>query len=442
LSFKELAKMIAKKSMVSASVLVLAALSLLLSLYSCSFRPGRLELCKDIEQTPLTPVSGSTPSLVLEDPGTIIVLHGNGCAHTNKAPDLKVEQSVSIPSYANKAAVFLNGWKMGYSGGDHHVLGMTAAVGKINVQPGKVTWQAFGALGDSGFDKSIDWCYYYTVVAWNDTNLHAFVDQDDANYFCKGESPSGSDNFFYSSNAGTNTALASFASFLSNANFASSRRVALLPRGFGYDWFPDDHHILQVGYNMGHGETFIEDRSYKKAEGELHPLPTPPNGRVDSGFVSWITSAIFKDNDKRRDYNFGEFVSGMSGSDVDEIDPPFSILPIDGPGFFGACLGAPAGVQKQDVVIDNVPYAYAVPMLTGWDLSYGCMGDHHVREIGIWIDNLHYDRPPNASTGTLRYTVFSTLHDDSSNWGSSQYKVSILGLRRLAGGGTVKGAKP
>ena len=151
--------------------------------------------------------------------------------------------------------------------------------------------------------------------------------------------------------------------------------------------------------------------------------------------MSWNTYGIYKDNDARRDYRMGELVSGMGGPDVGVIQPPFSILPYDGPGWFSACLGAPAGVQTKDVVIDNVPYAYAIPMLTGWELGYGCEGDHHVREVGIWIDNLHYDRAPNASSGTVRYTVSSVLHDDSGHWQSYQHKVSILELRPLVGGG-------
>ena len=72
-------------------------------------------------------------------------------------------------------------------------------------------------------------------------------------------------------------------------------------------------------------------------------------------------------------------------------------------------------------------------MLTGWELGYGC-DDHHVREIGMSIDNLHYDRAANAPTGTLRYTVSSTMHDDSNHWQHSLHKVTILGLRALPGG--------
>lgn len=432
-----------KNLLLRAVFLSVGAAVLALFLQACPFHHGAVEICRLIEGLPLTPASTPPPALVFEDPGTIKVMHGSACAHINKGPYMKVEQSLNIPDYANKAAVFLNGWKLKYSGGDHHVMAMATALGKIKVEPKNLTWQAVGALTDDGQDKAIDWCYYYTVIAWNDVNLHAFVDQGDADYFCKsGGTPSGSDNFFYTSNTGTNTALSSFPSFLYNANFASGPTTAVLPRGFGFNWSPDDHHLLQVAYNLEHSETFIQDQPYKKAHGELHPLPTPPTGRAGSGFVSWNTSAIFKDNDTRRDYDFGEFVSGMGGPDVGVIQPPFSILPYDGPGWFSACLGAPAGVQTKDVVIDNVPYAYAIPMLTGWELGYGCEGDHHVREVGIWIDNLHYDRAPNASSGTVRYTVSSVLHDDSGHWQSYQHKVSILELRPLVGGVPVKQTIP
>jgi hypothetical protein len=55
--------------------------------------------------------------------------------------------------------------------------------------------------------------------------------------------------------------------------------------------------------------------------------------------------------------------------------------------------------------------------------------DHHVREIGISIDNLHYDKDPNASSGRLRYTVSSVLRDDSNHGHGVRHKVTVLGLR-------------
>lgn len=419
-----------------AFLFVAGAIALLLP--SCHFCPSAGEICAEIEQLPITPATNQTSNTVLEDAGTIKVIHGSQSGHVDHSAWMKMEQTMPIPAYADKAAVFLNGWKLGYSDGDHHVAGMSAAVGRISVQPGKISWQAFCALADDGGDKPIDCTYYFTVVAWNSTNLHAFVDQDDSSQFCKGgKTPGSSDNFFYESNTGFATALAWFTSFLTNPNFSSGRTVAILPRGFGFNFNgcpSGDHHLLQVACNFDHAETVIQNGNYAKGEGTLHPLPSPPNGRIDSGFVSWNTATIFKDNDTRRDYLFGEFVSGLGGPDVDVVDPPFYIVPVDPTGIISTgCIPSPAGPQTEKITVDNIPYTYAIPMLTGWNFQYPCR-DNHVREIGTWIDEFKYDKLPTAN-GTLTYTITSILHDDSNNGGLCSNKVSILGLRRTAGAG-------
>lgn len=72
-------------------------------------------------------------------------------------------------------------------------------------------------------------------------------------------------------------------------------------------------------------------------------------------------------------------------------------------------------------------------MLTGWDIGYS-VSDQHVRELGIWIDDLRYDRPPGAVTGTLRCKVYSIVKDDDTfpdNY--YRHKVTVLGLGSLVG---------
>ena len=72
-------------------------------------------------------------------------------------------------------------------------------------------------------------------------------------------------------------------------------------------------------------------------------------------------------------------------------------------------------------------------MLTGWDLQYECE-DHHVERIEVFLANFEYVEDPTAATGTLNYTIFSTLRDDSDNGHIAKYKVSILGFNELGGG--------
>jgi hypothetical protein len=157
--------------------------------------------------------------------------------------------------------------------------------------------------------------------------------------------------------------------------------------------------------------------------------------------VSWETYGIFKDDNTRRDYLFGEIVSGLGGNDVAVIQPPFSILPKeeDESSFFdiftgSGCISSPLAVQTQEFVIENIPYTYAIPVLTGWELSSDlCIGDEHVNELGIRIDEWRYEKIPGIP-GTLRYKLASRL--SSGTEGGYRHKVAVLGLKPEARGTT------
>jgi hypothetical protein len=130
-----------------------------------------------------------------------------------------------------------------------------------------------------------------------------------------------------------------------------------------------------------------------------------------------------------RDYWFGEVVSGLGGTDVGVVQPPFSILPVEGSFICGELGGT--GVKSEEFDIENIPFEYAIPMLTGWELHYLC-GDHHVKEIGVWIDDWSYTKDPGAQAGRLHYKLSSILSDDGNLDHVFSHKVSVLGLRPLA----------
>jgi hypothetical protein len=324
--------------------------------------------------------------------------------------------------------------------------GLGTMIGNIRLERNTLKWQAAGVLSDKNFDDAYSWCYHYTVVAWNPSNINLTVDQKDgsgdpndssdpsqANFFCDTNletttARSSQANFYYGTSSKTTTALSYFPSFLQNPDFAAGKTVAVLPRGFGFNWAgcDEDHNLLQIGYNLDHSEISIENgKKYRKKEKDVTPSLPSTASRVNSGFVSWETSAIFKDNRGRRDYGFGEMVSGLGGNDVGLIQSPFSIVTeeVDCDGSVG-----PAGVvQTKEFVVENVPFEFAIPMLTGWELGYLC-DDEYVKEIGIWIDEWGYD----SMTRTLRYKLSSIL-TDIDNFPGHYYghKVTILGLRSV-----------
>jgi hypothetical protein len=220
-------------------------------LTSCSFTPGSLPLvsCSDFEGVPIAPLTAQSSQVVFEQVGTVIAIHGSGSAKVdpgNGHIEVRVEQSQTIPLYANQAAVFLNGWRENYPGDDHYVSLLGTFLSKINfafdpnTKTNILTWDAVGLLADESFKQGMAWTYTFTVVAWNSVNLNAVVDQGGGpgGQYCTDPNSPFVDNYFYAQNKNTNTALSCFFSFIQNPAFANTRTVAVLPRGTGYGWSP------------------------------------------------------------------------------------------------------------------------------------------------------------------------------------------------------------
>jgi hypothetical protein len=428
---------------------------------SCiSFTPGPFPItCQLYDQIPLAPLSSNISQTVFETPGQIIAIHGSGGAELTdgkSARAIKVEQSVALPQYVNRAAVFLNGWKLNYLGGDQHVLALGSMITRIRfgvdstTKQNTLAWDALGLLRDEGGEEGYNWSYDFTVLAWNVASIAADIDQGNENdQFCAPGKIL--DNYYLSDNFGTTTALSSFFSFIKNIVFTGDRSVAVLPRGFAFMYGTGltptttittgftDYHILQIAYNLDHSDIVVDaTKKYSIRDGALTNAVPPGASIADSGFVSWNTNTIFKDNDTRRDYLFAEVASAIGGSDIGVIQPPYANLPTDPASEFGIAglgcgsLSSPP-IRTEDVVIQNIPFQYAIPALAGWDLEYQC-ADQHVKQIGIGIDHWSYQPPSGSAGGTLKYTLFSTLSDDD-NWPDfvHNHKVTILGIKPVFG---------
>jgi hypothetical protein len=254
---------------------------------ACEFCHGTLRCQEftgfpDLPGTTISQLTSSNRTPVFEEDGTIIVYRGMGCAESNKPETQEavvVEEELNLPRYAVNATVFLNGWHLRYLHGKHNVAGVGTSIYKIRLEDGStgkiLRWRASGALSDDNFDDPYSWCYTYTVVAWNPVNLALVVDHDDGPCSAKPEETRDANYFADALNQKTTTALSAFPSFIQNPGFASSKTVAVLPRGFGFLWEyscnPVDHQILQAAYNLDHGEIFMQ-----KGEKYQRDLETPP----------------------------------------------------------------------------------------------------------------------------------------------------------------------
>ncbi|MCM2281470.1 MAG: hypothetical protein NDI61_06445 [Bdellovibrionaceae bacterium] len=347
----------------------------------------------------------------LEDVGVIQTLDGSACGESNRSGrevPILIEGSADLPEYATDATVVLNGFRAEYLSGDHHLAQVSAVIGNIQRIGSQLRWDATGQLSDRNFDDGYRWCYFYTVIAWNRNEIDArVIGQRDALAF----SPNRPDE---------DVALVTASAFLQDRSLTRGHRTAVLPDGISYSWERGDRHLLQIAFNL-YGETFLQS-------GRRWSVPDPGDiNSLASGVVSWEANAILKDNAVRRDYRFGVRAVVLAGTAVEVKQPPFTIIPKEDSG---ACLISPGGVRTEEQVVENVPFDYAVPMLTGWDLAHEC-NDEHVKEMGAWIHDISYEKAPESQTGTLRYSVSSVIRDSDSRPGQKfKHRVSILGLNR------------
>jgi hypothetical protein len=401
---------------------------------SCSFAHGRSS-CEALADYPLSIKTQSNVKNVFESAGSLIVFHGFGCSESNKSGTeevIRVEEELQMPPYVTDATVFLNGWKFQYINGDHNLAGIGAAIRNIRKERTTVRWEAVGLISDDNFDDGYRMCYRFTVIGWNSAAINLTIDHKD------GTCEDTITKYFEAVNRGTTTALATFPTFLRNPVFSSINYLGIIPRGFGYNWNSgDDHNLLQLSYAMGTTAPFLKhNQKYYKSFGDTLLKFPDTASRVGRDFLSWESSTIFKDNSARREYQFGELISGIGGNDIGFIQPPFTILPIeDETGFLSACPGVGGFIDSMEYIIKGIPFQFAIPVLDGWDLGYGspesgCY-DANIKDIGIWIDNWSFNIPGDPA-GTLRYKLsayFGSNDNDPSFY--YRHRVSILGIRPI-----------
>jgi hypothetical protein len=377
-------------------------------------------------------------------PGLLKVQHGFGCAQalgaaTEHSVGFRVKEMAVLPPGYNTGTVFLNGWRLAYRNEDHHVRGLGGAIYNItqiqNGDQNELHWEAGGVLADDdgpgNSDDPYEWCGIYTLVFWHRLMFDwQNIPPQIAALPYHTDTPPEALTFVHpeGSDPGNNTARRELPGFFADYD-RSLPTNAVLPRAFGFVWAgANDHHLLQAGFDLG--------------------TPVP-----NADPLSWTSTTLWKDNSDRDAYHASAIVSVLSGSSVNMWHPDtvlrrgsntsawnlvantVPLTPNNDPITFpDNCVGGDPKTQQVQFKIENVPFIYAVPVLTGWQLEYPC-SDHHVGTIGVWIAGFSYDRAPGAATGTLYYTIRSRLADEAilgAHGGEAKYKISVLGLNPTA----------
>lgn len=419
-------------SLVAPIVWVSGAIAQVSQLVRLTDRPDREDL--PFLARPTASVSSVARVAALEDPNVVFIEQEKACARSDRPGTeifLVVDGQKTLPAYATAATVFLNGWELRYLSKDHKVAQMSTRISNIRKEGNTLKWMASGVIRDKNFDDAYEWCYHYAVVAWNQAVIDAIA-QDDVPTL----------SLAYSAQrANEEIGLVTAAGFKGDLRFMGKALVTALPEGFWFDWggdnflqaFPhlgdpnqEDHNLLQVGYSMGPSTLLIEsEKTYDTPFGQ--PAVPTNASRVDDGFVSWESQAVFKDNAEKRKFMFMDKFSALAGNSIGVIHRPFTVRPVEDVGPFTGCITSKGRITTTDHAIENIPFQYAWPVLTGWDLSFVC-DDEHVTEMGVWLHDISY------AAGVLRYKVSSILRDkDSEPEFGARYGVSVLGFNRIGG---------
>ena len=369
-----------------------------------------------LDHSPYLPIESDTRKTVYEAPHLLRVRHGRSCvtaAHANANDNIgfRIQDREVVPvDFADSGTVFMNGWDLRYTGGDHHIQGMGSAIANVrSTREGGdfvLSWEAGGVLSDENGDDPYQWCYSYTLVLWTrSSNAFDAIAHDGI-----GATQS------TSSDPGNHTALRA----LPGSAFHGYGPGVVLPQGFALMWAGGDQHIIQAGFDYG--------SHFRSAEGQ----------------IAWTSRTILKDNDERDDYYGAELVSVLGYASPQPWHPAVVLRETPTGGWSPVnntvsltpqasswfCTGIGNPTREEQYKIENVPFEYAVPVLKGWDLGYLCT-DHHVRQMGASIRDFRYERAPDAKTGTLYYTLSLLLNDDSGNLNYGQASVDILGMNAL-----------
>ena len=224
-------------------------------------------------------------------------------------------------------------------------------------------WDAGGVLSDDGGTTPYEWCGIYTLVFWHrDMFDWQLIPPQIAALPSHTDAPPGA--LFFAHTEGSDPGNDTARRELPGAVQVSDPR-AVLPRAFGFIGGDDtDHHLLQAGFDLG----------------------TPvPSGDT----IRWTSTTLWKDNSPRRDYYGLATVSVLSGPSVTMWHPATVLrrssstsgwrseantVPLtpnnDAESSLFCEPGGADETQQIQFKVENVPFAYAVPVLTGWQLEY------------------------------------------------------------------------
>lgn len=399
-------------------VLISLAICLLLSLSSCATKKTEKKT-PDSEPKVKIPTAFEQLSLkseaktVFEDAGKFILLEGSKCMQRDNGREpVTIVQWIEMPGYVDSGTVVLNGWDLRYVNQDREVNSMRADIthSKLVKNAGStfLVFEAQGKLDDQNRNDAFEFCVFYTAFGYHSAEIGATIEED-----CNGIETSAVQD----ENQG---AVAAMEYSGQKGTLKKNDAIAIIPRGFDFqfaDAFECEWRLLPCKWSDR------TDYPLLQAAYNLSQANTAPN--LD-GSPYWTAQTIFKDNNTRA-HRVKTRAAWIRGRSVKLRADFLALNPRSGKA--NTCRKSVDGVVRtQTVRINELPYDYVIPMLTGWDLTNECE-QQRVQRAGIWIHDIRFD----PQSQRLEYKVSSILRDrDGAPSFNSAHRVTVLGLNRLS----------
>lgn len=348
---------------------------------------------------------------IFEDAGNFILIEGSKCVRRDNGMEpATIVQWIEMPGYVDHGTVVLNGWDLRFLQHDREINSLRADIthSKLVKNAGStfLVFEALGKLDDQERKDAFEFCIFYSAFGYHAAGVEAVMEGDYDGIETAEAHPK---------NKG---AIATLAHVGSRGTLKGSEAMVVIPRGFDFQ-FDDsfecelrlvpckwgdrtDYRLLQIAYNLSQTGT----------------SPT-----LD-GTPHWTAQTIFKpDNIQPHRIKIrAALIRGRSvklRADFLALNPRM--------GKTGQCRKNTDGiVRTQSFRLTDVTYDYAVPMLTGWDLSNEC-GQQKIQRTGIWLHDIHFD----PKSGVMEYKLSSILRDqDGASSFNAAHRVTILGLNR------------
>ncbi|MBL8498852.1 hypothetical protein ABF87_08405 [Nitrosomonas sp. JL21] len=355
----------------------------------------------------------TTARTSFEDNGRFILMEGTKCVQRDSGAEAAtVVAWIEMPHYVDNGSIVLNGWDLRYLHQEREVNSMRADIthSKLvkNAGSAMLMFEIQGKLDDQNGKEPFEFCVFYTAFGYSSIWFDAAMESDYNGIEAAVQQKK---------NQGAVTTLEN------TGNKGTLKRhdaIAIIPRGFEFrydDAFECEFRLSPCKWGDRVDYPLLQ-MAYSLSQTGVSPS--------QDGSPHWATQTIFKDNGTRT-HGVKTRAAVIRGSSI-KVRPDFLVLNPRSANAGNCRKNSDGAVRTQTFRIDELPYNYAVPLLTGWDLSYEC-GQQRVQRAGIWVHDVRFD-PVSQS---MEYKVSSILRDqDGAPSFNATHRVTVLGFNRLS----------